>query len=236
MNIVVLLSGGSGTRMHAEIPKQHILADNHQIIEYTLSAFSMSEHVDAIMVVSNSEYINYVNVLQEKFEKLAWVIEGGETRVKSAENAVRYLSERCEPTDKVIFSDAVRPCVTLVEIESLLNSLDTYPAATTGVEVYETVLTLKENKISSIIPREGVFRQTSPEGYLFETLEKLYIHANKSAIAQYKNIGIDQLFEKGVEVAVVKSNPLNFKITLPEDIYLFEAVLKQGFKQIICRR
>ena len=236
MNIVVLLSGGSGTRMCGSLPKQHIMADNHQIIEYTLTAFSMSKYVDAIIVVSNPAYISYVHELKGTFEKLKWVIEGGDTRIQSVENAVGFLSDFCLPKDKIIFSDAVRPCVTLKEIENLVNSLDTYVAATTGVEVYETVLTLCNDTISTIIPREGVVRQTSPEGYLFGTLEQLYTHEKANTISQYRNIGIDQLYAQGVPVGVVKSNPLNFKITLPEDIYLFEAVLKQGFEKIICGR
>lgn len=233
MNIVVLLSGGRGNRMREALPKQHIMAENHQIIEYTLTAFSMSEFVDAIIVVSNPAYISYVHELKGTFKKLKWVIEGGETRIKSVEKAVNFLSGFCMPKDKIIFSDAVRPCITLAEIEKLINSLDTYVAATTGVEVYETILTLCNDSISRIIPREGVVRQTSPEGYLFETLEALYKHENAEVISQYKNIGIDQLFAKNVPIGVVKSNPLNFKITLPEDMYLFEAVLKQGFKKII---
>lgn len=222
--------------MCGTLPKQHIVADHHQIIEYTLTAFSMSSSVDAIMVVSNPAYISYVRELKGSFEKLKWIIEGGDTRIASVENAIGFLSSFCNPKDKIIFSDAVRPCVTLKEIESLVNSLDIYVAATTGVEVYETVLTLRNDAISSIIPREGVVRQTSPEGYLFETLDALYIHEDTNTVSGYRNIGIDQLVAQGIPVGVVKSNPLNFKITLPEDMYLFEAVLKQGFEKIICGR
>ena len=222
--------------MKGSLPKQHILADNHQIIEYTLKAFSASEYVDAIMVISNPVYKADVESLKPLFPKLKWVIEGGCTRIKSVENGIVFLKDICDEDDKIIISDAVRPCITMAEIEGIVKSLDSHRAVTTGVEVYETILTLEGDAIVSVIPRDGVVRQTSPEGYRFSALLELYLDEKEEVIAQYQNIGIDMLFRKGVPIGFVKSNPLNFKITLPEDMYLFEAVLKQGFDKIIGRR
>ena len=236
MNIVVLLSGGSGTRMQAALPKQHIKINNQQIIEYTLTAFSACEQIDAILVVSNPQYIDHVLDLKSKFSKLSWVIGGGESRIQSVEKGVAFLEKICTPSDKIIISDAVRPCISLGEIERILNRLEDYPAVTTGVEIYETILKAEDHIISDIIPRDGIVRQTSPEGYVFSTLIDLYINEDKKVISQYKNIGIDQLFSRGTQVGLVESNPLNFKITTQDDIYLFENVLKHGFQAIINRR
>ena len=185
MNIVVLLSGGKGTRMHSEEPKQHIVLRQRQIIEYTLSAFSSSDQVDAILVVSNQGYISRIMELVPLYNKLKWVIEGGETRIDSVKNAVEFLQHHCNPTDKIMISDAVRPCVTLREMDEVYQMLDEYPAVTTGVEVYETILKMEDNQIAQIIPRDGVVRQTAPEGYLFSTLSKLYLLEDKRVIAQY---------------------------------------------------
>ena len=51
-NIVIMLAGGSGLRMGVDIPKQHIVMNEHQIIEYTLLAFSSCDAVESIVVVS----------------------------------------------------------------------------------------------------------------------------------------------------------------------------------------
>ena len=223
-------------RMQATLPKQHIEIGDQQIIEYTLTAFSACEQIDAILVVSNPQYINRVMELKSKFGKLSWVIDGGESRIQSVEKGVAFLKEVCTPNDKVIISDAVRPCISLEEIEKSLSMLEVYPAVTTGVEVYETILRIEDHNISDIIPRDGVVRQTSPEGYIFSTLIDLYINEKRETVSQYRNIGIDQLFAKGIPVGLVKSSPLNFKITTQDDVYLFETVLKHGFQTIISRR
>lgn len=234
MNIAVLLSGGKGMRMNKPLPKQHIIMGDKEIIEYTLQAFSESECIDAIMIVSHSDYISHADQLRLHFPKLKWVIAGGTTRIQSAKHAVECLqSGICTATDKVIISDAVRPCISLREIADIINMLDTYEAVTTGVEIYETILKLENNTLTGIVPRDGVIRQTSPEGYKFSTLEKLYIQEKEDTISLYNNIGIDQLFKQGTPVGIVRSNPLNFKITTQEDLLLFETVLKQGFNTII---
>lgn len=227
MNVVVLLAGGSGTRMHSEIPKQHLVVNGRQVIEYTLERFSTCSAVDAILVVSNPSYKENVEALQSQFPKLRWVVSGGTTRSESVYNGIRFLREFCKPEDKILISDAVRPLVSLSEIEELLTCLDTYVAVTTGIQNHETLLKLEHGGVVEIIPRENIVRQTSPEGYKFYALDELYAEHNQEQVKQYRNIGIDQLHARGEKVAVVMSNLLNIKITNREDLCIFEAIAQQ---------
>ncbi|HIS70327.1 MAG TPA: 2-C-methyl-D-erythritol 4-phosphate cytidylyltransferase, partial [Candidatus Gallacutalibacter stercoravium] len=51
MNIALIIAGGSGQRMHQDIPKQFINVDDKPIIIYTLEAFQRHPDIDAIAVV-----------------------------------------------------------------------------------------------------------------------------------------------------------------------------------------
>ena len=233
MNIVVLLAGGSGNRMKMNIPKQHIVVMSHQVIEYTLTAFCYNEAVDAVMVVSNPDYIDTVKSLQERFGKLKWIIPGGKTRMLSVYNAIKYLDVFCTDEDKIIISDAVRPCITFREVKEVYDRLEQFNVVSTCVEIYESVLRISDRAVSSFIPRDGLVRQTSPEGYRFSILKKLYLETEIHQIEQYKNIGIDQLLLTNETVGIVYSTPLNFKITTQEDLFYFNTVLKKGFDTIL---
>ncbi len=233
MNIVILLAGGTGSRMNSSIAKQHIVINQHQIIEYTLTAFSACPSIDKIIVVSNPNYINTVMALKENFLKLQIVCEGGETRMLSVLNGIKAISDFANDNDKIIISDAARPCITIKEIDQLILSLDTYIAATSGLECYETILKTENETIIQITPRDGLIRQTSPEGYKFKALKWLYLNSTEDLIRNYKNIGIDQLCASGQKIGITKSNPLNFKITTQDDIKLFENILKEGFERFI---
>lgn len=233
MVIAILLAGGKGSRLNSKVAKQHIVIDNRQIIEYTLIAFSNCKKIDQIVVVSNPDYIDEVEELKNRFPKLTKVVSGGNSRSLSVENGVRAIEMVCADNDKIIISDAARPCVTLKELNGLIDALDEYKAATTGIECYETILKKENEELTQIIPRNGLVRQTSPEAYKYSVLKWLYIDATVDIISSYRNIGIDQLFGSGIEIGVVRSNPLNFKITTKEDLQLFESVLLQGFNNII---
>ena len=232
-NFVILLAGGSGLRICSNVPKQHIVLNEHQIIEYTLLAFSSCEAVESILVVSNALYKKKLEAHKVFFNKLKWVIDGGETRIKSAYNAIKFLQDKCYDTDNIIVSDGARPCITHREIEELYSELQTSVAATTAIDSYETLLRVGNGKIVDLIPRDGIVRQTSPEAYKYGVLKQLYLYTADNEIDSYRNIGIDQLVNKGEKVSVIKSNIFNFKITTPEDLYMFEYVLKKGFNTII---
>ena len=233
MNIVVILAGGKGSRMQSNIPKQHIKVNNHQILEYTLKAFSTVEAVDSILVVSNSNYFGEIEALKHKCKKLKWVITGGDTRILSVYNAIVFLQDKCNPTDKIIITDAVRPCVKNSETNELIEKLNNYRVVTTGVEVYETILKTDGNEIQTIIQRDGILRQTSPEGYEYSVLKNLYLERNMNSILKYSNIGLEEAQKMNISIGIVKTSPLNFKITTPDDIYMFETVLRQGFEKYI---
>ena len=233
MNYVVLLAGGIGSRMNSDIPKQHMVVNNHQIIEYTLAAFANVKEVDAILVVSNKAFISQLLELKKRFSKLQWIIPGGKTRISSVYNAIQFLDKICGWDDRVIISDAARPCIRVSETKSVINKLDEYKVVTTGVEVYETILRTDNKEIIDIIQREGVLRQTSPEGYWFEILQELYLKRDIQTIHMYPNIGLEEAKKLHIPIGIVKTSPLNFKITTPEDINVFETILRDGFEKFV---
>ena len=51
MNIALLIAGGSGARMHQNIPKQFLTVNEKPVIVYTLEAFQTHVEIDAIAVV-----------------------------------------------------------------------------------------------------------------------------------------------------------------------------------------
>lgn len=51
MNIALLIAGGSGARMHQNIPKQFLTVNERPVIVYTLEAFQHHPEIDEIAVV-----------------------------------------------------------------------------------------------------------------------------------------------------------------------------------------
>lgn len=58
-NIALLIAGGSGARVHQNIPKQFITVSESTEIVYTLEAFQKHPEIDAIAVVCIEGWIRF---------------------------------------------------------------------------------------------------------------------------------------------------------------------------------
>jgi len=51
MNTALIIAGGSGARMHQDIPKQFLTVNEKPVIVYTLEAFQKAPEIDVIVGV-----------------------------------------------------------------------------------------------------------------------------------------------------------------------------------------
>ena len=56
MNIALVLSGGTGSRLGGDIPKQYIRVNGFMVITYAIRPLLMSRHIDAIVVVADEKW------------------------------------------------------------------------------------------------------------------------------------------------------------------------------------
>ena len=83
MNIAVILSGGSGSRMKGgNIPKQYIEVGGKSIICYGLETFQEHPMIDAILIVADEKYQETLDEWMEKgrITKFADYAPSGRTR------------------------------------------------------------------------------------------------------------------------------------------------------------
>ena len=51
MNYAIVLSGGTGIRTGADMPKQYVRVNGHMMVTYALKSILDSDHVDKVYVV-----------------------------------------------------------------------------------------------------------------------------------------------------------------------------------------
>lgn len=56
MNIAILLSGGLGSRLHSDVPKQYIRIGGRMLITYTLTELAKAPLIDRILIVAKQEW------------------------------------------------------------------------------------------------------------------------------------------------------------------------------------
>ena len=114
MNIAIILSGGIGSRMGLNIPKQYVLVKGQPVINYCLKTFLDNVNTDVIVIGVADEWKAFVLENVEKLypKKPIYYSQPGETRQYSIYNALRVLREKgYADNDVVIIHDAARPLV-----------------------------------------------------------------------------------------------------------------------------
>ena len=122
-NIALIIAGGSGNRMHQDIPKQFLTVNERPVIVYTLEAFEKHPEIDAIAVVciAGWEQVLWAYAKQFNITKLQYVVPGGKNGQDSIRNGVYELQKHFDPEDIVLIHDAIRP---MVSAEIISDGID----------------------------------------------------------------------------------------------------------------
>lgn len=229
-NIAVIFAGGSGARMGSGIPKQFIEVEGKPIIIHTLEVFEEHPMIDAIYVACKEEYIEKLRKMVRRFiiTKVADIIPGGETGQDSIYNGLKAAFDREGGENTVLIHDGVRPCVTPETIEENISTAREKGSAVTCTRFFETPIMSRDGDVIEEAPdRDNFYTAQAPQ--TFKLAEVIKMHEKvRGTKEKYQGI-IDTctLMKKGgKEVYMVEGNRGNIKVTTPEDLYVFRAMLE----------
>ena len=228
MNIALIVAAGSGSRMeNASKPKQFLLVKEKPLMLYSVKAFQMHENIDAIVIVTNTSYIEQVKEWCKEYQlnKVRLVVSGGITRQESVCHgleAVKSISLDPE-NDVVLIHDSARPLVDKAIISANITACNQYGATCTAIKVKDTIArSLNGQTISGVANRQELYQCQTPQAFKLSLI--LAAHAQSK-----DNIATDDaqlVLALGKDVYLVDGNSLNFKITTDADLLLLNALLK----------
>lgn len=227
-NYVVLLAGGVGQRMGADIPKQFIEVAGKPIIVHTIENFQKNSQIEKIVVVCIKDWIPYLQKLIKKYDlnKVTWVTEGGKTGHDSIRNGVFYLKEKIGLEDFIIVHDAVRPVLPQKAIDEVLRVAHEKGNASSSIICHPPIV-YTDDHLSGItdVDREHVMLTASPQAYRYDLALRCYEQAERENRHQF-TFTSSLLIHCNERVYFAKGTASNIKITTKADIALFEAMLK----------
>jgi len=227
-NYVILLAGGVGKRMGAEIPKQFIEVEGKPIIVYSIENFQKNDQIEKIVVVCVKDWIDEVQKLVEKYclTKVEWIIEGGNTGHDSIRNGVFFLRDKIEADDYIIVHDAVRPILPQKAINEVLRVAHENGNASSSIACHPPIVYTEDHK-SGIkdVDREHVMLTASPQAYKFSLALKCYDKAEQEN-KHDSTFTSTLLIHYGERVYFAQGTTCNIKVTTKEDLALMGALIK----------
>lgn len=224
MNFAIVLSGGTGTRLKSDIPKQYIEVAGSPIIMYCLKTLQESECIDRICVVAADEWQQFLNDWIEKCNvtKFIGFAPAGASRQHSILNGLDKAAQiGAGQTDNCIIHDAARPNLSKELIARCMKTCEEFDGVLPVIPVKDTVYLSEDGKnITSLLNRDQLFAGQAPEAFNFGkyydinrvlTVEELGKIRGSSEIA----------YSCGLKVGLVEGDENNYKITTAVDLEKF---------------
>lgn len=229
---VILPAAGLGTRMGRAVPekagtsrKQFMLLEGSPILLHTIRKFVSSPDVVEMVVALRADDMDWVRELlqAEKFGKPVRLVEGGDSRQESVENALATLGHE---TELVAVHDAVRPFIEHSVLEKVFAEAEETGAAIVGIVPVDTVKQVHRNKIRQTIPRERLILAQTPQVFRYDLLKTAFAKAREDGFAGTDESSLVERLDQ-VEVSVVPGSDRNLKITKPSDMDLARLFLAE---------
>ena len=225
MNKALVLAGGTGVRLGADIPKQYIEVNGKMIIDYCLETLDCSEKIDRVMIVADVIWQQHI----KKDDKFMGFARPGENRQLSIYNGLMAIKgiltdDECGQS-KVLIHDAARPFLTCNLIDECFDAVEGHDGVLPVLPMKDTVYFSEDGKcISSLINREKVSAGQAPE--VFRIVP--YIKANETMLPTEilaVNGSTEPAIMAGMDIVMIPGDENNYKITTMSDMKKFKASL-----------
>jgi 2-C-methyl-D-erythritol 4-phosphate cytidylyltransferase len=204
---VILLAGGSGSRMQTSTPKQFLSLSEKIVALYSFDLFASHPEVGEIVVVCTPPYRHYFAAPHLKFA------QPGARRQDSLWNGLQQVSSSA---DWICIHDAARPFLTREMLDRLFETGRTYGAATLGLPLKWTVKEATHfGFVARTLQREHLWEIQTPQIVSKRILERGFALAQSQQLTVTDDVALAEI--AGHLVKIVEGDEKNIKLTTPSD-------------------
>jgi len=216
---IIIVAGGSGSRMGSSIPKQFLELKAKPILIHTIDNLSRFVPEAEIIVALPESQFDYWQELCQKhlFNLPHHLSKGGATRFESVKNALAFVKEE----SIVAIHDGVRPLVSRAVVENCFATAEQMGSAIPSQSLVESLRKLKGNK-SEVVNRNDYKIVQTPQCFKSELILKAYQLDYQESFTDDASV----LEALGNSVVLVEGNKENIKITSPEDLKMASFLIK----------
>jgi len=218
----LIVAGGSGKRMGADIPKQFLELSGKPVLMRTIERFRAFDQSIRIILVIPEEQSGHWEELRKKysFPIPHTVVTGGSTRFDSVRNGLEKIGEKC----LVAIHDGVRPNVSADTIKRCFDAAEKFGNAVPVILPADSVRIITEQGNMPLNRKYLRIIQT-PQVFDSELIKKAYLQEYNPDFTDDATL----LEKTGETIHLVDGNRENLKITNPGDIEIAEVLFRNIF-------
>lgn len=220
---VVIVAGGSGTRMNSAVPKQFLLLKGRPLLYHTIRAFLDADPGCRLVLVLPQDHMEKGKEILENFFPgiSVEITAGGDTRFHSVQNGLRMVKE-----ESIVFvHDAVRCLISPVLIKRCYDAAMENGSAVPVIASKDSVRLLIDDG-NMPLERNRIKLVQTPQVFLSKILLPAFDTAYNDQFTDEATV----VEAAGAKVFLVEGEETNIKITLPVDLELAGQIMDEREK------
>ncbi len=208
---VILLAGGTGTRMQTPIPKQYINLQGKPVFQHSLDIFASLSELIEIVIVAAPEYHSFFNLTSYKFP--VTLALPGPRRQDSVYNGLQAITQK---PSLICVHDSARPFITQTMVKRIIDAALEHGAATAAMPIKFTVKEANtEGQVVQTLERSNLWEVQTPQIMQWDLLQRGFDYAYQQGLTVTDDTSLVELL--GEKVQLVEGSDRNIKLTTLED-------------------
>jgi 2-C-methyl-D-erythritol 4-phosphate cytidylyltransferase len=215
---VIIVAGGTGSRMGTEVPKQFLLLAGKPVLMHAIQAFNHFDPEIKIIVVLHPNFYDHWHQLcsDQKFSVKHVLAQGGAMRYHSVKNGLDLI----DGEGLVAIHDAARPLISYALINRLFSEAVTQGSAIPALPVTETIRSIEGGRVH-IVDRTFLRTIQTPQVFQIGLIKEAYNQPYQNGFTDDAAV----LEAMGKTIHLTDGEPQNIKITHSVDLLFAEAFL-----------
>ncbi len=210
-------AAGSGARFGQATPKQYLPLAGRPLIAHCLATLCNHPDVAGVALVLSPDDQGFDAIDTARWgDRLRVLRCGGATRAQTVLNGLREMATQCQESDWVMVHDAARPCLSPTLIDRLIDALRDDPVG--GILAVPVADTLKRadaaGRIEATVPRQSLWAAQTPQMFRLGLLIRALSQGSGVEVTDEAS-AVESL---GLKPRLVPGDPINLKVTYPDDL------------------
>ena len=219
---VIIVAGGSGSRMGVKTPKQFLEIASKPILMHTIEKFMAFSATLQIILVLPSKQMQAWHKLCEKHDFYPPVItaDGGKTRFQSVKSGLKKI----KTTEGIVaVHDGVRPFVSLEIIANGFETAAKHGSAVTAIELKDSVRKVSKAGKNKAVDRNDYRLIQTPQTFDLATMKAAFEAEEQDFYTDCASV----MEHAGHSITLIEGAYENIKITTPEDLLWAEVLVRK---------
>lgn len=229
MNVALILSGGTGTRVGGDLPKQYITVGEKPVIAYSLERCFSHAQIDAVQIVAAPAWQEFIakRCAVRTNPKFRGFSLPGKTRQLSVLNGLKDIRRYADADSRVLIHDAARPLLPSGLITACMEAAQGHGGVLPVLPMKDTIYISEDGaRVLDLAKRSHYYAGQAPEVFILEPYYQANIRLLPDAVLQIHG-SAEPAVLAGMDVVMIPGDERNFKITTAADLERFRYIVEE---------